>query len=461
MTHYQSSYAANDRGKVGVVRSQSTSSARYGLKRFVPNLRGFAPSSHSPTSPSPSSPSVESPSSLDSWDQRLNPSASPRSEHRLVESSSSFGDPSDLTASPSSPLELSQASEAKEHSLRLAPSLSKLSINQSPLKDDQPTSAELFRLLNARVRRPRTSSDEMSPPPLTAPAAGPSFSFQIHPTSPSNAPSFAGFDTASTVSSAVSAGSIQSSSAYSITRNSSHPNLPQLRTHRSHLAMDVPLAPPSPSPTPQISSQALAKWASVCGAFSVSDINAVLSHKSRTPNENDLYIKLLNRRLPVNQYRKFSHDAAIQDNVNSHTCPRCKTEVESLVHFLFECKVASAFWKRFNRALSLALNVELPSMRLRDIVFMFPELSMIVTDAQLHVLVVMHSVAVWTLWGSRSYPVGSEWRFFLHRLQARIDVEHGQSSQSMSLVEEFWSRWCQNSKFLVISQEAVQLHPDL
>ncbi|KAJ3078262.1 hypothetical protein HK102_004614 [Quaeritorhiza haematococci] len=192
------------------------------------------------------------------------------------------------------------------------------------------------------------------------------------------------------------------------------------------------------------------RWAALCGPVSWPDLWEHVASSSRTPFEQQLFWKILHRRLPVNHYLK---DKAGVDR----SCPRCSPkDSETIEHVLFQCRLAKAFWNRFHELLqSLLEHHNVPTITLRDVVYFFPDLRPSMNEDELHVMNVLHSVALWSLWGARSCSSDSDqlvWTFFRSRLQARVFLEYTSSSMSNDNSTSeigFKNRWCGNGSQLV------------
>ncbi|KAJ1342660.1 hypothetical protein BSLG_002758 [Batrachochytrium salamandrivorans] len=133
---------------------------------------------------------------------------------------------------------------------------------------------------------------------------------------------------------------------------------------------------------------------------------ALVDHPARTPFESQLYWKLLARRLPVNQY------------LRSHK-PSPPPPYTALPSFW------AAFRLHFGAIVGMS-TAELPPITLCDVILFFPDMRPVLCAEELHVLQVMHSVALWSLWGARTLPPSETllWQSFTNRLQARISIEY-------------------------------------
>eukprot|EP00842_Homolaphlyctis_polyrhiza_P005656 jgi/Hompol1/6091/HPOL_000351-RA len=167
---------------------------------------------------------------------------------------------------------------------------------------------------------------------------------------------------------------------------------------------------------------AKSRWTKALGPLAWPQFFALLELPARTTLEVQLYWKLLARRLPVNQYYK-------QETGQFRGCTRCNAPLESIEHVFFECPAVPDFWVAF-RALFGAIvgmsAMELPLVSLRDVIFFFPELRASLCPEEVHALQVMHSVAIWVLWGARSLQPSASliWSSFVNRLQARLAIEY-------------------------------------
>ncbi|KAH9272556.1 hypothetical protein BASA83_005056 [Batrachochytrium salamandrivorans] len=189
---------------------------------------------------------------------------------------------------------------------------------------------------------------------------------------------------------------------------------------------------------------------------------ALVDHPARTPFESQLYWKLLARRLPVNQYLRShkpsppppytalpctppplsvnsSLDSTSTASARIHPplpplpvfrgCSRCTADLESIEHVFFDCPPAQAFWAAFRLHFGAIVGMstaELPPITLCDVILFFPDMRPVLCAEELHVLQVMHSVALWSLWGARTLPPSETllWQSFTNRLQARISIEY-------------------------------------
>jgi hypothetical protein len=141
----------------------------------------------------------------------------------------------------------------------------------------------------------------------------------------------------------------------------------------------------------------------------------------KTLIELQLYMKLLQRRLPVNQYLKTS----IEENRN---CPNCD-EIETIEHCFYQCETVQQFWNKFGILLSQHLSMEadeIPEMTRRNIIFCFPEFLDRLAPQERYIVFVCHSVALWAIWSSRNFE-GEIWNSFQCRLEARIHLDRKKS----------------------------------
>ncbi|KAJ3121005.1 hypothetical protein HK098_004068 [Nowakowskiella sp. JEL0407] len=123
----------------------------------------------------------------------------------------------------------------------------------------------------------------------------------------------------------------------------------------------------------------------------------------RSPLESRLYQNILVRRLPVNHY-------VPKNIVNADVSRRCAFSScshsdETIEHHLCECVVAKIFWRNIAEMIPVVLGLPATfelDIGLRDIVLFFPDLTVNLDDDQIHALTVIHSVALWVLWGARS-----------------------------------------------------------
>jgi hypothetical protein len=146
----------------------------------------------------------------------------------------------------------------------------------------------------------------------------------------------------------------------------------------------------------ELRKHALKRWNLLLGGI---DIELLLKHAtsiSRTPLESQTFVKLLYRRLPVSHYTKSKA-------VDAKTCRRCGFVDETISHAIFECPQSSVFWTQIRVCLQQLLQINIDEISLRDVVYFFPNLRMRLGRDQLHVLNVVHSVALYVLWSSRYF----------------------------------------------------------
>ncbi|KAJ3123924.1 hypothetical protein HK098_001569 [Nowakowskiella sp. JEL0407] len=234
----------------------------------------------------------------------------------------------------------------------------------------------------------------------------------------------------------------------------------------------------APSPTPSNSSgktsktaefspdstftiHALKRWSNSIGPINAVDLSPYVCNRIRTLSESKLYLNVLHRRLEVNYYLK---DKTLTSK--KRFCDRCVNELETIEHALYECVYARKFWANFGRLMGNIIQSLDPSdykptfssitnertdfVTLRDVVFFFPEIRKKLTENEIHILLVMHSVALWAIWGARGNTGnGTAWGYFTSRLKARITLEYSSaleggtsgtvtpSSESNASVNEF------------------------
>lgn len=146
--------------------------------------------------------------------------------------------------------------------------------------------------------------------------------------------------------------------------------------------------------TQELRKHALKRWVALLGHI---DFELLLKHAtsiSRTPLESQTFVKLLLRRLPVNHYTKNKEPRAKE-------CKRCGFQDETISHAIYECRQSSIFWSQVHKVLQELLKQEIGEISLKDVVYFFPSLRRKLTRDQLHVLNVVHSVALYVLWSSR------------------------------------------------------------
>ncbi|KAJ3034422.1 hypothetical protein HDV00_005042 [Rhizophlyctis rosea] len=177
----------------------------------------------------------------------------------------------------------------------------------------------------------------------------------------------------------------------------------------------------SPSTVESVQSCATRRWSTVIGDLSWEGLFPHLTSRGRrTLFEDQLYWKLLQRRVPVNGYLKPKPG-------NSLACPRCGDSKETIEHWAYECVASREFWDHWRAQVSKLVGVELPEVTLRDIVGLFPDVRGKLDPEAMHALTVAHGTALWSLWGSRAYTsvdTCPSYAFYLARLRARIFVEY-------------------------------------
>ncbi|KAI8800326.1 hypothetical protein BJ742DRAFT_85386 [Cladochytrium replicatum] len=192
----------------------------------------------------------------------------------------------------------------------------------------------------------------------------------------------------------------------------------------------------SPTENTQFSENSLRRWSSALNAPKVTwnELYPHYASPARTPNEAKLYWKVIHRRLQVNHYLKpKSETATAQEAAAERACKRCRLKQEETIeHALFDCPSSRHFWANLSAFLPImfpGFGGEGYRITLADAVFFFPNLRTRMNRNDLHALTVIHSVALWALWGSRgagtggASPVNMAWTFFLSRIQARISLE--------------------------------------
>ncbi|KAJ3055534.1 hypothetical protein HK097_010221 [Rhizophlyctis rosea] len=177
----------------------------------------------------------------------------------------------------------------------------------------------------------------------------------------------------------------------------------------------------SPSTIESVQTCATRRWSTVIGDLSWEGLFPHLTSKGRrTLFEDQLYWKLLQRRVPVNGYLKPKPG-------NSLACPRCGDSKETIEHWAFECVASREFWDNWRGQVSKLVGMELPEVTLRDVVGLFPDVRGRLGVEAMHALTIAHGVALWSLWGARAFTsvdTCPSYDFFLARLRARILVEY-------------------------------------
>ena len=149
----------------------------------------------------------------------------------------------------------------------------------------------------------------------------------------------------------------------------------------------------SPSTIESVQSCATRRWSTVIGDLSWEGLFPHLTSKGRrTLFEDQLYWKLLQRRVPVNGYLKPKPG-------NSLACPRCGDSKETIEHWAFECVASREFWDNWRGQVSKLVGLALPTVTLRDVVGLFPDVRGRLGVEAMHALTIAHGVALWSLWG--------------------------------------------------------------
>ncbi|KAJ3314150.1 hypothetical protein HDV04_000922 [Boothiomyces sp. JEL0838] len=203
------------------------------------------------------------------------------------------------------------------------------------------------------------------------------------------------------------------------------------------------------------------RWMQKLGELDWQSFFPHVASPSRTPIEQQLYWKLLHRRLPVNAYLKTKGNF-----VPNRGCVVCGEQVETIEHVFFECPNVQTFWKTFRLYMMKFLQMteaELPEFTLRDTIFFFPELCKTLVPEELHVLTVCHSVALWAIWSMRSSANADVllWPCFLSRLEARVFLEYenicknGNISADKESINTFASRWCNDKSLVKLTTDGI------
>ncbi|KAJ3228374.1 hypothetical protein HK099_002879 [Clydaea vesicula] len=176
----------------------------------------------------------------------------------------------------------------------------------------------------------------------------------------------------------------------------------------------------------QVINNAKKKWFTLLGETDFDILSLYAVSKARTTMESQIYLKLLHRRLPVNHYHK-----------ETKVCGTCKVSDETIRHAIFECKSSLEFWNKISQIIPTILNLNkeqksfFQEVSLADVVYLFPKLRPLLNKDQLHVLNVIHSVALWTIWRSRTnnyycnkMGIDLNWESFTMRLKVRVELEY-------------------------------------
>ncbi|KAJ1557909.1 hypothetical protein HK096_004640, partial [Nowakowskiella sp. JEL0078] len=189
------------------------------------------------------------------------------------------------------------------------------------------------------------------------------------------------------------------------------------------------------------SEKSIKRWTSIIGHVLDQELlQHIAPSSARTPAEANLYCDIVHRRLEVNHYLKNQPGEFVD-----RSCLLCGNIDETIEHALFYCQAIRNFWTLFGKLSSqiipslntLGLKATLSSksgdntdfISLRDVIFFFPEIRPRISFDDIHTLSVMHSVALWSIWGARQYANDHTmaWKIFCSRLQSRICLEFSEA----------------------------------
>ncbi|KAJ1555135.1 hypothetical protein HK096_008498 [Nowakowskiella sp. JEL0078] len=187
--------------------------------------------------------------------------------------------------------------------------------------------------------------------------------------------------------------------------------------------------------------KSIKRWSNVIGPISDQELLQHISpSQARTPAEANLYCDIIHRRLEINHYLKCKPGEFVD-----RSCSLCGNSDETIEHALFDCRVIRNFWSLFGKLSSqiigslnsLGLKAAVSSksgestdfITLRDVIFFFPEIRPKISYDDIHTLSVLHSVALWSIWGARqcTYDYSMAWKIFCSRLQSRICLEYSEA----------------------------------
>ena len=182
---------------------------------------------------------------------------------------------------------------------------------------------------------------------------------------------------------------------------------------------------------------------------------SIFLESGRTRSESEIYRQLLKREIKV-----------------LDKCPRCNQK-DSIEHLIFECPSSQKFIFKFQKLLSISLNIEMQSISIADIIFCFPNIRQAISSSKqkTYSLQVMHGCFLDSLITSRdyiAYPDSFMIDSFCNRLQARITFDYTRDQEILSpSIEEPESSSKRNrfSAFSMLStsstssQNSVTLNP--
>lgn len=136
----------------------------------------------------------------------------------------------------------------------------------------------------------------------------------------------------------------------------------------------------------------------------------------RTRGEEIMYKKILSRRLEVNHYRTA--------NGSERQCSYCRQE-ETIEHLYGECESTKKYLGFLRKLISHQLGIEIPVLKLRDLIYFFPQLSPSLNSQQLRILGIAHSLSLLAIWEGRKAKDPSDFaiQYFNERFYARLNYD--------------------------------------
>jgi hypothetical protein len=136
------------------------------------------------------------------------------------------------------------------------------------------------------------------------------------------------------------------------------------------------------------------KWNDVLQSPLTDEIWDLVGHKARSLQHQDLYWRIAHRRLNVAHRTRHS--------TNSSACYFCQKD-QTLEHFLSQCITAKTIWSLANKILQSYLLTFTPSTLIDDAILTYPTVRpTLCSKDETHVLHIIHSQALWTLWTSHT-----------------------------------------------------------
>jgi hypothetical protein len=170
------------------------------------------------------------------------------------------------------------------------------------------------------------------------------------------------------------------------------------------------------------------RWAQKFGDFASDELIEHVT-SDRTPIEQELYYKLLQRRLPVNYYLKEQK-------------PCMCGQDQTIEHLFYECPISLQFWSQIRVFIQdlLSLNdQEFEIITIKDVILCFPDLTGRLTSEELQLLRIVHSVALHCIWSTRNDEAKDLMVFelFLLKFKARLYLSVPEESSLDSDLFEF------------------------